>query len=250
MTKFWNWIKNEETGESELYLDSAISDETWFGDEITPANFKAELTKHPGNVTVWINSPGGDCFAASQIYTMLKNHNGKITVKIDGIAASAASVVAMAGDEVLISPTGMLMIHNPMTVAAGNRQAMEKAIDLLEEVKQSIINAYETKSSLSRAKISQLMDDETWLNAKKAKQMGFVDGILFEDSTKKDSSEEKAEETNQKRDSPDDKTYTAMEYSAVSNINSFIQKVSASAEKTVTGTPIARLEKRLELLKI
>ena len=248
MNKFWNWIKNEETGESELYLDSAISDETWFGDEITPANFKAELAKHSGNVTVWINSPGGDCFAASQIYTMLKNHNGKITVKIDGIAASAASVVAMAGDEVLISPTGMLMIHNPMTVAAGNRQAMEKAIDLLEEVKQSIINAYETKSSLSRAKISQLMDDETWLNAKKAKQMGFVDGILFENNQKSEGSDEKSEEP--KKETSDEQTYTAMQYSAVSNINSFIQKVSASAELAVTGTPIVQLDKRLELLKL
>lgn len=248
MTKFWNWIKNEETGESELFLDSAISDETWFGDEITPANFKAELAKHSGNVTVWINSPGGDCFAASQIYTMLKNHSGKITVKIDGIAASAASVVAMAGDEVLISPTGMLMIHNPMTVAAGNRQAMEKAIDLLEEVKQSIINAYETKSSLSRAKISQLMDDETWLNAKKAKQMGFVDGILFENIQKSEGSDKKSEEP--KKETSDEQTYTAMQYSALSNINSFIQKVSASAELAVTGTPIVQLDKRLELLKL
>ncbi|MDE7121967.1 MAG: ATP-dependent Clp protease proteolytic subunit, partial [Oscillospiraceae bacterium] len=116
MNKFWNWVKNEDTGESELYLDGAISDETWFGDEITPAMFKSELKKHTGNVTVWINSPGGDVFAASQIYTMLRSHAGKITVKIDGLAASAASVVAMAGDETLISPTGMLMIHNPSTV--------------------------------------------------------------------------------------------------------------------------------------
>ena len=140
------------------------------------------------------------------------------------------------------------MIHNPMTVAAGNRQAMEKAIDLLEEVKQSIINAYETKSSLSRAKISQLMDDETWLNAKKAKQMGFVDGILFENNQKSEGSDKKFEEP--KKETSDEQTYTAMQYSAVSNINSFIQKVSASAEPAVTGTPIAQLYKRLELLKM
>ena len=118
--KFWNWVKNEETNESELFFNGPISEDTWFGDEITPALFRNELSKISGNITVWINSPGGDVFAASQIYTMLRNHNGKVTVKIDGIAASAASVVAMAGDETLITPTGMLMIHNPATIAIGN----------------------------------------------------------------------------------------------------------------------------------
>lgn len=118
-------------------------------------------------------------FAASQIYTMLRNHKGKVTVKIDGIAASAASVVAMAGDETLIAPTGMLMIHNPSTVAFGNKEAMQKAIELLDEVKESIINAYEEKSGLSRSKIARMMDEETWLNAKKAQFLGLVDGILF-----------------------------------------------------------------------
>ena len=100
-------------------------------------------------------------------------------MKIDGIAASAASVVAMAGDETLIAPTALMMIHDPSTSAMGNKADMEKAIELLEEVKESIINAYETKSHLSRNKIAKLMSDETWLNAKKAHEMGFVDGILF-----------------------------------------------------------------------
>ena len=117
MNRFWNWVKNEaEPAEpAELRLNGAIAEESWLEDDVTPAQFRAELEAHPGDVTVWINSPGGCVFAASQIYTMLRNHNGKITVKIDGIAASAASVVAMAGDETLISPTGMLMIHDPMT---------------------------------------------------------------------------------------------------------------------------------------
>ena len=106
-------------------------------------------------------------FAASQIYSMLKNHKGKVTVKIDGIAASAASVVAMAGDETLIAPTAMMMIHDPSTCAMGNKADMEKAIILLDEVKESIINAYETKSHLSRNKIAKMMSDETWLNAKR-----------------------------------------------------------------------------------
>ena len=111
MNKFWNWITNENE-ETELIFDGPISDETWFGDEITPTFFRDELAKISGNLTVWLNSPGGDVFAASQIYTMLKNHKGKVTVKIDGIAASAASVVAMAGDETLIAPTAMMMIHD------------------------------------------------------------------------------------------------------------------------------------------
>lgn len=137
MTKSWNWIKNEDTGETELYFEGPISNETWWGDEITPKIFKDELSKHPGNLTVWLCSPGGDVFAASQIYTMLRNHKGKITVKIDALAASAASVVAMAGDETLISPTGMIMCHDPACMASGNKADMEKAIELLEEVKES-----------------------------------------------------------------------------------------------------------------
>lgn len=177
--RFWNWVRNEETDASEMYLYGAIAESTWFEDDVTPAMFRSELQKHSGDVTVFINSPGGDVFAASQIYTMLRNHPGKVTVKIDGIAASAASVVAMAGEETLISPTGMLMCHNPMTCAMGNKADMEKAIALLDEVKESIINAYAEKSHLSRNKIARLMDEETWMNAEKALQLGFVDGILF-----------------------------------------------------------------------
>ncbi|HRR77846.1 MAG TPA: Clp protease ClpP [Ruminococcus sp.] len=244
MNKFWNWVKNEDTGESELYLNGAIAEETWFGDEVTPAAFKSELKKHTGNITVWINSPGGDCFAASQIYTMLKSHKGKITVKIDGIAASAASVVAMAGDVTLISPTGMLMIHNPATVAAGSKADMEKAIELLEEVKESIINAYETKTSLSRARISHLMDESTWMNAKKAKQLGFVDGILFS-GEKQENQDEPDEDTPDEPEKDDEDSLTAMSYSSAATINSLLAKLTSAP----VGVPVDQLEKRLELLK-
>lgn len=205
--------------------------------------FRSELQKHSGDVTVFINSPGGDVFAASQIYTMLRNHSGKVTVKIDGIAASAASVVAMAGEETLISPTGMLMCHNPMTCAMGNKADMEKAIILLDEVKESIINAYETKSHLSRNKIAKLMSDETWLNAKKAHEMGFVDGILFAEKKMPVVPKEEEPDEEEKED-----TLTAMTYSKSKNLSAFLSKVSASAE-FVTGTPIDQLEKRLALLK-
>ena len=108
-------------------------------------------------------------------------YKGDVTVKIDGIAASAASVIAMAGTKVLMSPVSMLMIHNPMTVAMGNKDEMERAIAMLDEVKESIMNAYEIKSGQSRTKISHLMDAETWMNANKALELGFIDGILSRD---------------------------------------------------------------------
>ena len=142
--------------------------------------FHDELFSASGPVTVWLNSPGGDCIAASQIYTMLMDYAGDVTVKIDGIAASAASVIAMAGTKVLMAPTALMMIHNPMTMAYGNHEDMEKAIEMLDEVKESIINAYEIKTSLSRAKLSHLMDSETWMNAAKAIELGFADDILVD----------------------------------------------------------------------
>ena len=132
-----------------------------------------------GDITVWINSPGGDCVAAAQIYNMLMDYKGNVTVKIDGIAASAASVIAMAGTKVLVSPVSMLMIHNPMTAAFGNSDEMQKAIEMLGSVKDSIINAYEIKTGLSRAKLSHLMDAETWMDANKAVELGFADGIRW-----------------------------------------------------------------------
>jgi ATP-dependent Clp protease protease subunit len=248
--KFWNFVKDESTGEMELIFDGPISNECWWGDEITPAIFRDELSKINGNLTIWLNSPGGDCFSASQIYTMLRNHKGKITVKIDGIAASAASVVAMSGDETLISPTGYLMIHNPMTLASGNKADMEKAIELLEEVKEGILNAYVRKTGLSRNKISKLMDEETWMNAEKALQLGFVDGILFDNKKStpepgKDEPEE-SDENYTDNDSSGEKKYTAMQYSAGKPMQAFLQKITAEHGG---GTPIDQLEKRLELLK-
>ena len=179
--KFWNWVRNE--GEKRvLLLDGEISDETWWGDEVTPQMFRSELNAAEGDIDLWINSPGGDCYAAAQIYNMLMEYKGNVNVKIDGIAASAASVVAMAGSTVEISPLGMLMIHNPMTVSIGDTHEMERTITFLSEIKESIINAYEIKTGLSRAKISRLMDAETWMNAKKAVELGFADSVLYADA--------------------------------------------------------------------
>lgn len=161
-----------------LFLNGTIAEESWFDDDVTPQLFKEELNAGSGDITVWINSPGGDCIAAAQIYNMLMDYKGNVTIKIDGIAASAASVIAMAGTKVLVSPISMMMIHNPMTVAFGNTAEMEKAIAMLNEVKESIINAYEIKTGMSRTKLSHLMDTETWMNAKMAVELGFADEIM------------------------------------------------------------------------
>jgi ATP-dependent Clp protease protease subunit len=180
MKKFWNWIKvqNSETEERVLELNGTIAEESWFDDDVTPRMFKEELFSGTGPITIWINSPGGDCIAASQIYSMLMDYKDEVTVKIDGIAASAASVIAMAGTKVKMAPTALIMIHNPSMAAFGERKDMEKAIDILNEVKESIINAYELKTGQSRTVLSHLMDSETWMNANKAIELGFADEIL------------------------------------------------------------------------
>jgi ATP-dependent Clp protease protease subunit len=231
MKKFWNWARDEDTGVRTLYLDGVIAEDSWFDDDVTPKAFKAELTAGEGDIVIWLNSPGGDCIAASQIYTMLMDYKGTVTVKIDGIAASAASVIAMAGTTVLMAPTALMMVHNPLTVAIGDSEEMKKAIAMLSEVKESIINAYEIKTGQSRTKLSHLMDAETWLNAKKAIELGFADGIL---------------EDEKKRSQTEDFTYA---FSRSSVTNSLLDKVKPKLPKENTGTPIESLEKRLSLIQ-
>lgn len=182
MKKFWNWkvkAATETTPEERtLFLNGTIAEDSWYDDDVTPQLFKDELMGGSGNITVWINSPGGDCVAAAQIYNMLMDYPHDVTVKIDGIAASAASVIAMAGTKVLMSPVSTMMIHNPATIAWGDSGEMEKAIAMLDAVKDSIINAYEIKTGLSRAKLSHLMDAETWMDANKAVELGFADEVI------------------------------------------------------------------------
>ena len=180
VNKFWAWVQKEDSGERTLYLEGVIAEESWFEDDVTPAAFKADLFAGDGPITLHINSPGGDCIAASQIYTMLMDYPHDVNVRIDGIAASASSVIAMAGTKVSMSPTSLMMLHNPFTVALGDSEEMRKAIQLLDEVKESIINAYEIKTGLSRARLSQMMDSETWMNAVKAKELGFCDEVLYQ----------------------------------------------------------------------
>lgn len=228
--KFWNWVRNEAEEERTLVLNGEISDETWFGDEVTPKLFQKELDAGTGNITVWINSPGGDVFAAAQIYNMLMEYRGDVTVKVDALAASAASVIAMAGTTVLMSPVAMMMIHNPMTVAIGDSKEMQKAGEMLDEVKESIMNAYEIKTGLDRTKISHLMDAESWFNAKKAVELGFADGIVNAEK----STEDMAKGTEAE----------GMMFSRTAVTDSLLSKLIPKTK----GTPVEQLEKRLNLL--
>nr|DAD84843.1 MAG TPA: Putative ATP dependent Clp protease [Siphoviridae sp. ct4me22] len=269
--KFWNWKSrktlnqaNEEVAERILELHGTIAEESWFDDDVTPQLFKDELNAGSGDITVWINSPGGDCVAAAQIYNMLTQYKGNVTVKIDGIAASAASVIAMAGNTVLMSPVSMMMIHNPTTFAFGDHAEMQKAIDMLAEVKESIINAYVIKTGLTRAKLSHLMDAETWMDANKAVELGFADDIITRAETKPntevlDEEDEEDESTEEKEKKPSD----SMLFSRKAVNNALINKLEkhyVQLEKTVTkqaeinapasnGTPAKEIKERLDFIK-
>lgn len=179
--KFWNWTNppnpDANTSGRVLHITGPIAEESWFDDETTPALFASELEAGSGDVTVWINSPGGDCIAAAQIYNMLMEYTGHVTVIIDGLAASAASVIAMAASTVKMTPVSMMMIHNPATLAIGDKQELGKAIEMLDAVKESIINAYELKTGMQRSKLARLMDAETWMDARAAIDMGFADEL-------------------------------------------------------------------------
>ena len=228
MKKFWNWVKNEE-GRT-LYFDGYIAQDSWLDDEISPKQFKADLYSADGDISIFLNSPGGDVFAASQIYTMLKEYPGSVTVKIDGLAASAASVIAMAADSVYMSPVAMMMLHNPATAVFGEATDLQGAIAMLNEVKEGIINAYEHKTGLSRVKLAHMMDAETWMSAKKAVELGFADKVLY---------------------APEQEEGEGFIFDKVTVTNALRDKLPrAKAEPPEEiGTPYAQLEKRLNLLK-
>ena len=176
MKRFWNWSGPQN--QRVLTINGTIAEDSWVDDEVTPQVFQDELSQGKGPINLWLNSPGGDCVAASRIYTMLMNYPDDVNVKIDGIAASAASVIAMAGTKVSMAPTAMIMIHNPLTIVGGQKEELDQAAQMLAETKESIINAYELKTNLPREKISAMMDDETWMNVNKAIELGFADDML------------------------------------------------------------------------
>ena len=161
MDKFWKWAKAEAS--NELIINGTIASESWLEDDVTPKLFKEELAAHTGDITVRINSPGGDVFAGVSIYNMLREYNGRVVVKVDGLAASIASLIAMAGDEIVMLPGAMMMVHKPWTIAAGNADELGRAVEMLEKTCESMIPVYASRTGLSEEKIEELLAAETWM---------------------------------------------------------------------------------------
>lgn len=204
MARFWNF-RNDEKEPEDGVLDVRgvlVADDGWFVDDaISAREFREQLAKYR-NVTVIINSPGGDVMAGAEMYSALKEHStsgrGKVTVKVTALAASAASVVAMAGDEVLMSPVAYMMVHNPWSIIAGNADDMRHEADVLDEIAEGIISAYQLKTGKSRAKLKELMEGESYMDARRCVKEGFADGLLYQgkaeapdpDETEEDPEEE------------------------------------------------------------
>ena len=183
--KFWNVMKNEEEKSAELILYGSIgSDGYW--DDISDKAFKQDIENlgDVENITLHINSPGGSVFSAVAIANTLKNHKAKVTANIDGLAASAATIITSACDTVRMPKNALFMIHNPITFAYGNNQEMQKTVEMLDKVKNSIIETYLNKTKTDKETLSELMDNETWMNAEEAKEYGFIDEILDENVEK------------------------------------------------------------------
>lgn len=183
--KFWNFIRNEELSTGELYLYGEISDVSWWGDEVSPKQFAEDLSAL-GNVDsldVFIFSPGGDVFAGFAIYSILNRFGGEVRVHIDGLAASAATVVAMAGDTIDIPENATFMIHNAWTLTAGNKYDLADMIKQLEMIDDQIAGVYAAKTGKDLDEIKTLMDAETWMTGAEAVENGFADEII-ENNTK------------------------------------------------------------------
>ena len=196
--RFWNYEDTSPFEPAVLRLEGPIDTETWWGDEVTPGYFREELEAHPGDIVVYINSPGGDVIAATMIYTMLMEHKGNVTVKIEGLAASAASIVAMAGTSVLMAPTAYMMIHNASSIALGNKHEMAHEAAVLDEIDRGIRDAYHIKTGIRDGRLSEMMDDETWMSARTCIDLGFADGYIGADP------EEEPEEPEAPEEEPDE----------------------------------------------
>ncbi len=185
---FWT-LRNAadgESGEPEIEFYGYISEYSWYEDDITPKMFKDDLygLGKGGPVTVRINSGGGEMIAASVIRSILVDYPGKVTMRIDGLCASAATYVAMAGDVVKMQDSAYFMIHDPWTIAIGNVEEMKLVVEFLKTLKDGILDTYASKTSLPREKISKMMTDTTWMTASEAKNYGFVDEVIGGKSAK------------------------------------------------------------------
>ena len=185
MTRFWNLKKDAEIPEDGvLDIDGEIvAEEGWFLPEgaCVARNFRKAL-KGVKNVTVHINSPGGDVMAGAEIYSALREHSlngeGRVKVIVTGLAASAASVVAMAGAEIVMHPVAYMMIHNPWTFAMGDAKELRKTAKVLDVISEGLISAYEQRTGKDREELKRMLENETWMSAGTAVEEGFADGIF------------------------------------------------------------------------
>lgn len=198
---FWNWrnidtpLQEPETwveqesdpvqseGEPEMELYGYISEFSWWDDDITPRMFKDDLYRYGkgGPITVRMNSGGGDLIAASVIKAILMDYPGRVTVKIDGLAASAATLVAIAGNRVWMNESAYFMVHDPLVAfmfAVLNIEELSKMLDSLKTAKNGILDAYITRTGQSRERLARMMSNETWLTASEAVDNGFADKVL------------------------------------------------------------------------
>ena len=171
-------VKAAESGDASISIYDAIG-ESWDGAGVTSKRIGAALRAIGENpVTVNVNSPGGDFFEGVAIYNLLREHKAKVTVRVMGLAASAASIIAMAGDEILMGDGAFLMIHNAWAVAIGNRHDMAQAAQHLEPFDAAMASVYASRTGMSVAEVSTLMDKETWINSAQAVEDGFATGVL------------------------------------------------------------------------
>ena len=178
MNKFWQFQARSD-GHGELFLYGDISDMTWYGDEVTPRTFKDDLDSlgDISNLDIYINSGGGDVFAGQAIYSMLSRYPATKTVYVDGLAASIASVIAMAGDKIVMPANSMMMIHNAWTVASGNKDQLRDIADALDKIDQVIGEVYQKRTGKTVEEIMDLMNAETWFTAAEAIENGFADEV-------------------------------------------------------------------------
>lgn len=177
--RFWQFRAAAEPGVGELLLYGEIADATWWGNEVTPKQFWDDL-QNLGDIKelkVYINSPGGDVFAGQAIHSMLRRHQARVMVYVDGLAASAASLVAMAGDRIIMPRNAMMMVHRPWTIVAGNAATLRQIADDLDKIMESMLAVYESRTGLDRTRVMELLDAETWMTAEEAVSLGFADEI-------------------------------------------------------------------------
>src|SRR5215217_4539982 len=190
--KFWSWKNSVTSDASELIIEGDISSqESWWGDSATPEMLRDELKEHSGDITVSLNSGGGDVFAGVAMYNALRKHDGNVTIRVDGLAASIASIIAMAGDKIIMSPGSMMMIHKPWTFAMGDSTEMEKVKGVLDSIEQSMLPIYTARTGKTTEDIQEMLESETWMTAQEAVELGFADefieakeGISISDSIK------------------------------------------------------------------